>query len=263
MTEQGALSVMQSGSGETTVVLLHGLFGNARNLGMLGRALGGKRQILSVDLPGHGNSPHEARYSIEIMAKRVWQTLRARGVERYGLLGHSLGGKVAMAMALAQPREVQRLLVADIAPVRYPPRHEKVFAALDALDLTAIGSRADADAVLARELDDLVLRQFLLQNLRRDGQQYAWRFDLAGLKRDYAALSEAPSASRPAGEALAGPVLFVAGERSNYLLPGYEKACTALFAGAKFERIADAGHWLHAEQPEIFAQIAEKFFTIE
>ncbi|MGB5324297.1 MAG: alpha/beta fold hydrolase [Pseudomonadales bacterium] len=261
MTKKNSLACRETGQGNSTVVLLHGLFGQARNLGRLARELGEQHYVVAMDLPGHGESPHEPHYTIESMAASVQHSLRQRGIARYKLLGHSLGGKVAMAIALGWPDEVQRLLVADIAPVRYPPRHAIVLEALARVDIEALASRDDADSALAQTLHDSVLRQFLLQNLARAGGGYAWKFDLAGLQASYAALSDAVQGT--GGPAFSGPALFVGGDRSDYILPEYEPAVRALFPAAQFQSIANSGHWLHAEQPVAFAEIAGKFFAAE
>lgn len=260
-TKESTLAYIESGEGEHCIVLLHGLFGQVRNLGALARALSARYRVISIDLPGHGDSPHANRYTHATMAESVHRTLVALQLQHYMLLGHSLGGKVAMRLALAYPDAVRRLMVLDIAPVQYEPRHEQVFNALLQVEPEKLRSRSEADEVLARSLPEPAMRQFLLQNLRRSDNGYAWKCDLEGLRGSYAALSAAVEAGN--GNPYARPALFLGGGRSDYLLPEHEPLLHALFPAARLEFLPNAGHWLHAEAPSKCAELALKFFAGE
>ena len=256
------LAYKQSGAGGHAVVLLHGLFGNGRNLATLAARLAQTRTVYAIDLPNHGDSPHVDSMSIPDMAGQVVATLDSLDIATCDLMGHSLGGKVAMAMALRYPQRVSRLLVADIAPVAYPGYHDKIIAALQELDVAALGSRAQADTALAGAITDAATRQFLLQNLRKQGEHYEWKLNLPVIARCYDQLRAA--VDLPAdGEQYEGSTLFVAGQLSDYIRAEYEPAIRALFPNFSLQRIAGAGHWLHAEQPELFASMVENFFVNE
>ena len=186
------LYTRRSGEGQP-VVLLHGLFGSGANLGALARSLRDGYTVLAPDLPGHGRSPPLIRYDLPAMAATLSAWLQREDVGSVHLVGHSLGGKIAMQLALEYPAQVRSLMVADIAPVSYPARHDAVFAGLTAVDAANCQSRDEADQLLRREISDERVVQFLLGSLYRgDDGMYHWRMDVAGLQRDYAALSAAP-----------------------------------------------------------------------
>jgi pimeloyl-ACP methyl ester carboxylesterase len=176
-----------------------------------------------------------------------------------------MGGKAAMVLALAHGAEVERLVVVDIAPVAYQPHHQGYVRAMRALDLGAITRRAEADARLAPAVGDAAERGFLLQNLvfpgAAEGGAARWRLNLAAIERAMQGLAGFPAL--PPGAAYPGPALFIAGGRSDYLRPGYEPEIRRLFPNARIARVADAGHWLHAEQPQAFLDIAEPFLVGE
>jgi len=267
------------------VVVLHGLFGSGANLGALARSLRDGYRILAPDLPGHGRSPSLLRYDLPGMAATLSAWLRREEVGKAHLVGHSLGGKIAMQLALEYPAQVSSLVVADIAPVSYPARHEAVFAGLAAVDAANCQSRDEADAVLRRELYDERVVQFLLGSLYRgDDDRYHWRMDVAGLRRDYAALSAAPGemSAADAGSGLPGTgkaspgkaspeqctpwpgaVLFIQGGASDYIRDDHRDAITALFPAAQVEVMPDCGHWLHVEKPKVFNEIVVRFLEAQ
>jgi pimeloyl-ACP methyl ester carboxylesterase len=185
--------------------------------------------------------------------------LRERGHRRYALLGHSMGGKAAMVAALGHPGEVERLVVADIAPVPYPPRHLGLAQAMRSLDLSGITRRGEADSRLAAAVPDRAERAFLLQNLVFEDGRARWRLNLAAIEAAMPSLVGFPGMA--AGTAYPGPALFVAGGRSDYVRPQDEPAIRRLFPKAEIRRIENAGHWLHAEQPDAFVAIVEPFLA--
>ena len=241
------------------VVLLHGLLGQGRNLttAAAGIAARGYRVTL-LDLPDHGDSPWTDRLDYPSLASAVARELADDAP--VALLGHSLGGKTAMQVALRTPCLVASLVVVDIAPVAYggtEAEHARHLAALRALDLSSLGSRADADAALALVVDDERVRAFLLQNLARTGDGWRWRPNLDLLARDLPAVAQfpVPDGTRPYD----GPVLWVAGADSPYVRDEHRDAMNALFPRARLVRLKGAGHWVHAEVPERFVEVVVRF----
>ena len=249
------LYVKQAGEGPA-VVLLHGLFGASANLGAVARALQATFSVFSVDLPGHGRSAWLANPTLPAMAERLWHWLDDAGLPRAHFVGHSLGGKVAMELALQQPQRVSSLTVADIAPVAYPGRHAAVFAALEAVASRPCASREEARGRMAAYLDEDSVIEFLLGSLQRDAQgHYHWRFDLLGLRAAYPALLAAPAG----GRSYPGPVLFIKGGASDYIQPQYWPVVQQLFPAATLKVIEGCGHWLHAEKPVLFSRCVARF----
>jgi esterase len=236
------------------VLLLHGLFGGGDNLGALGRALAAEHRVALVDLRNHGRSPHSAAMDLPLLAADVAALQASLGLSASALVGHSLGGKVAMQLALSAPQRVERLVVADIAPVAYARQHDDILAALAAVDLPALTGRSAADAQLAQHIGESNVRQFLLKSLYRDDGGWHWRFDLPALRANYAALAAAP-----AGAPYAGPTLFIKGENSRYIDTRRYPQMRAAFPAYRLEVIAGAGHWLHAEQPALFNRLVRDF----
>lgn len=239
------------------VVLLHGLFGAGGNLGALARSLRDNYTVYSLDLPGHGRSDWLQAYSFPELAYHVHNWLVQEGLQAVHVVGHSLGGKIAMQLALQYPARVQSLVVADIAPVTYPDRHNAVFAALARVAAAECNQRDDAAQLMAETLSEDGVIAFLLASLTRDAQGiYRWRMDVEGLQRSYAALREAP-----AGDSWAGPVLFIKGADSDYLLPQHQAQVTRLFPAAQLKVMQGCGHWLHAQKPALFNGIVGRFLA--
>ncbi len=249
------LHAVESGTG-TPVALLHGLFGHAANFGTLQRRLAATYRVIALDLRNHGDSGHAPAMSYPAMAEDVLETLRERGALPALLVGHSMGGKVAMMAALEAPAAVARLLVADIAPVRYPPAYHELAVAMAAIPLHPGLTRAEADAALAPAAEPGV-RAFLLQNLRF-GAEPRWSIDLPAITVALPHLEDWPD--RDAAP-YAGPTLFVAGERSDLIRPEHRVAIRAMFPKARFVTLKGAGHWLHADNPTGFAAVVEAFLA--
>jgi len=251
------LEYREEGAG-SPLLILHGLFGSASNWARHARALSANHRVISVDLRNHGRSPHTARMDYLSMAADLLALLDRLELPTVQLLGHSMGGKVAMSVALTAPERVARLLVVDIAPRRYLGNQDRVLEALQALDLMPLGSRGEADRQLAATLPDAGLRAFLLTNLvQRDGN-YAWRINLPAIAAGMAYLEGFPEF---AGRTFSGPTRFVAGSASDYLRGDDEAVIHALFPDAEIRYVAGAGHWVHAEQPEAFLDEARPFLT--
>lgn len=239
----------------TPVVLIHGLFGSYENLGVIARSLSEQFHIINIDVRNHGRSEHSEQMNYALMTEDLAQTLDALGINHVALLGHSMGGKLAMAFALAYPERVTKLILADVAPIHYPPRHSNVFAGLMAVDLANITSRTDADKQLAEFITEPGVRQFLLKSLIKENDSFAWRFNLTALHDNY---NELIAAGAEQGQYL-GPTLFIKGGNSDYILPEHKQRITQLFPKAEAKVIQDTGHWLHAEKPAIFSRLVIDF----
>lgn len=240
------------------LILLHGLFGAGQNWGGIRRVLAPRYRVLTPDLRNHGASPHAAAMDYPTMAADLAETMDAAGVARAAVLGHSMGGKVAMAFALAHPERVERLVVADIAPVRYRPALRGYVDAMQTLPLRSGMTRKEADAHLAATIPEPGIRAFLLQSLRFETDPPAWRLGLAELAGAMPVIEDFAS---PPGARFDGPVLVMAGEHSGYVRPEHHAAFRALFPQVAFTTIQNAGHWVHAENPQGFLAALEPFLA--
>ncbi len=240
------------------LVVLHGFLGAGGNWHTLAsKAFAPHFTTYAIDQRNHGRSPHAPEMSYEVLANDLLDFLNAHAVDRAHVLGHSLGGKVAMEFALRYPDRTNRLVVADIAPKLYPPKHLTILEALQASSPERATSRADVDRELATRIPELGVRQFLLKNLSYDSdtKQYAWEMNLPVLATQYNRLNEGIEG----GRTFAGETLFVRGSRSNYISPGDEALIRSMFTSARMETIEGAGHWVHADAPEEFARVVLAF----
>lgn len=247
------------------LLLLHGLFGSLENLGGVNQRLQVEWQIHGLDLRNHGRSPHTDTMDYPAMAEDVVAYLDEQGLERASLLGHSMGGKTAMQVALSYPERVERLIVADIAPVTYHPRHDAILEGMKNLDLSTIHSRTDADRALQAYVEVPEVRMFLLKNLVRvpaNGKEdnpdsFRWRLNLPVIDACYQNLADAPEGEGP----FDGPVLFIKGSDSAYIQRKHHECINTLFPEARIEEIEGTDHWLHAEKPDEFARLCREFLT--
>ncbi len=238
------------------LVILHGFLASSRNWRQIAKRLSGRFRVYVPDQRNHGASPHAERMDYPLMASDLAAFMDRLDLESATLLGHSMGGKTAMWFALNYPERLSLLLVADIAPVAYQHNFDRIIEALDNLPLASLSNRKQADDFLSETIPDIGFRQFLLQNLiLRDGQ-YAWRINLDYCQRSADHIVGFPSVEGMAG--FTGDALFIAGENSTYFRP---EAVPVLFPNAVVATIANAGHWLHAEQPESFVKVVEDFVT--
>lgn len=250
------LNTHKAGNGPI-LVMLHGLFGSLDNFKSVSLHMERTLSVLRIDLPGHGKSPSTPELSINAMADAVLTELGHLGIARFSLLGHSLGGKVAMAMAgNSACTGLEKLCLIDIAPKEYPPHHQLIFDALRDLDLDSLNDRRDADTKLRTSIPEAGIRAFLLKGLYRDeSKRFRWRFDLNTLARDYPLICQAPELEHVVEQ----PALFIKGSKSDYLTAGDEPAIKAKFAQPSLEVIDGAGHWPHAEKPAQFTRICQAF----
>ncbi|UFS64463.1 MULTISPECIES: alpha/beta fold hydrolase [Paracoccus] len=244
------MNVTGTDSGQPPVLLAHGLFGSGRNLGGLARRLGESRRVISVDMRNHGDSFHDPDHSYAALAGDLAEVIAAEG-GRADVLGHSMGGKAAMTLALTRPETVRRLVVMDIAPYAYGHSQSSHIDAMEAVDLAGLRLRSEADARLAEHVADPGVRAFLLQSLDLKADPPRWKFNLTALRDQMPQLVGWPET--PKGS-FAGPVLFLAGEDSDYCRKPQVEAIREHFPQAEIRVIPGAGHWLHADRP---AEVAE------
>lgn len=239
-----------------SLVILHGLFGNQGNWGQHAKFLANTFEVYGMDHRNHGRSEWENATDYATMALDVRQTMKLHHIENAHFIGHSMGGKTAMQLALSYPQLVDKLIVVDIAPVTYAPHHTQIFAGLKALDLDLIDNRQEADEALEEYVPEKSVRDFLLTNLIRDEEgNFGWRMNLDAIIKGYNDLLSGLSAEAP----FEGEVLFLRGSKSDYVQKKHEKEIFRLFPNARIETIKGAGHWLHAEQPELFQTEIYKF----
>lgn len=231
----------------TDVILLHGLFGQGGNLRGIARELERSFRVHTLDLPDHGRSGWLESASLPLYAAAVAKWLDEQRLESVVVLGHSLGGKVAMELALGEPKRVSKLVVADMAPVTYPRRHDGVLDALAELVKRNPASKAEAQGILAGYVEDPAVAAYLAISWQ-PGEGVGWKFNLAGLTKGYRALGEAPAAQG----AYEGPALFIRGANSDYVRPEHQAVIFERFPRAQLETLEGAGHWLHRDQPAAF-----------
>ena len=231
-----------SGGDAPPLLIAHGLFGSARNWGVIARRLSDRGPVTAVDMRNHGNSPWADSHGYADLA----EDLAAIAGPGWDVLGHSMGGKAAMMLALTRPDKVRRLIVADIAPAAYGHSQSHLIAAMRALDLKGIASRSEADDRLAPLVPDATTRAFLLQSLDIKGR--CWRLNLDLLDREMDIVTGWPGHDGR----FEGPTLFLTGAESDYVKPEHREHIRELFPKARFARIPGAGHWLHAQKPREF-----------
>ena len=247
-------------SGQPTLLIVHGLFGSGRNWGVIARHLADTRDTVTLDMRNHGSSPRASSQTYPDMAAdlaEVITTLPGLHGGPVDVLGHSMGGKAAMVLALTRPDLVRRLVVADIAPIAYTHDQTQHIAAMRGLDLTDLSSRAEADRRLSATTPDPALRAFFLQSLDLRSQPPEWRLNLDVLEKDMAQIVGWPDITGSFPHA----TLFLSGGESRYVLPDHREAIRALFPKSRFARLPGAGHWLHAEKPREFEETVRVFLT--
>jgi esterase len=246
--------------GDDPVILLHGVFGSLENLGVVARALSQTREVHALDLRNHGRSPHADSMTYAEMAADVRAYMDEHNLSRAAILGHSMGGKTAMRLALDEPDRVARLIVADIAPVLYEPHHQSILEGFRALDTDGLRSRSEADRALQPYVKEAQVRQFLLKNLvKREEGGYAWRLNIDAIEKCYDEIVAGQDASQP----YRGPVLFIKGGESDYIQERHREKVARLFPAASLRVVPGAGHWLHAEKPDLFTTLCERFLAGE
>lgn len=259
------LHLHEVGPGERPVVFVHGLLGQGRNFHTIAKTLVTRDpslRIAMVDLPNHGRSPWTGSIDYVDMAAEVADTVRQWSPDRpVALVGHSMGGRTVMQLALRHPELVERLVVSDISPVegdRSSSVFERFVYSLQRLDLATLESRSQADDLLKPLVPNDTIRGFLLQNLRRDTSGWHWQANLDLLERDLDLVASWPD---PEGHSYPGPVLWVRGALSGYVQDAHRPAMEALFPNTRLVTIKNAGHWVHSEQPQVFTEVLVNFLS--
>ena len=238
------------------LVLLHGLFGSADNWGTVAKHFSKQYQVISVDLRNHGRSPHSDSQTYPEMADDLLELCDTLGLDRIHLLGHSLGGKMAMQFATQYPDKLEKLIVVDMAIRTYPDAYTHMIDAMMAVDLHAMQSRSDVDKALTNAIPHTAVRQFLLMNLVKLENKLAWRINLAALRANYPHLIQAVCEHAHYEK----PSLFIRGERSDYVRDSDIAHISTHFTNAQFSTLA-ANHWVHAEQPQAFIGVVGNFLA--
>lgn len=252
------LHYRKAGEGQP-LIILHGLFGSSDNWQTLGKQFADKGfTVFLTDLRNHGRSPHSDEWNYKVMSEDLLELLDDNGLDRVNIIGHSMGGKAAMQFAAHHAARIKKLVVADIAPKKYPHSQRDVVEALQAVDLDSVTSRKEAEEILSEGITDFGTKQFLLKNLywkEEEKERLAWRFNLDVIARDIDVVSEGLNAPGT----IDVPTLFVRGSKSHYILDEDIPSIKELFPGAEVKTIDNAGHWLHAEQPQAFFDAVMEF----
>jgi pimeloyl-ACP methyl ester carboxylesterase len=256
-----ALYTTTLGESGPLVAFCHGLFGQGKNWTTIAKAIATDHRVLLVDMPNHGRSPWRDHFDYVDVADQVAELFSAD--DPVALVGHSMGGKAAMVLALRHPELVERLCVVDVSPVTYRSRSE--FAgyidAMQGVDLTALERRSDADEALVEAVPDPTIRSFLLQNLRRHDDGWAWQPNLAVLGRDLDQLGAWPEDQLAGTPPYDGKTLWVAGQDSGYVRDEFAPAMDRYFPRNRRVTIKGAGHWVHSEQPAVFTEVLRRFLA--
>lgn len=240
----------------TPLLVFHGLFGMLDNWGSFGKEMGELFPVHLIDLRNHGKSFHSEEMSHDDLAHDISHYMEFHGIEKANLLGHSLGGKAVMQFAVKYPVKVEKLIVVDISPKAYPPHHQGILKALQSVDFEKTETRQEVEESLQQYIPEKTVIQFLTKNLYwTDDKKLAWRFNLNTLADKY---SQFVSNAIKFG-VFSGETLFIAGAKSNYILPQDEFLIKQQFPAAKIVQIANAGHWVQAENPTDFSTAVLEF----
>lgn len=242
----------------TPLLVFHGLFGMLDNWGTFGREMGEYFPVHTIDLRNHGRSFHSEVMTHDALAEDIKNYMAHYGIAKATVLGHSLGGKAVMQFSILYPELVEKLIVVDITPKAYPPHHQGVFKALESVDFEVVKSRQEVEEILKQYIHDLPTIQFLNKNLYwTEDKKLAWRFNLDVLHDNY---TEFVANAIKFG-VFEGPSLFIAGAKSNYILPQDEFGIKQQFPQAKIVKVSNAGHWVQAENPKEFTEVVKEFLV--
>lgn len=240
------------------LIIMHGVFGSSDNWQTLGKVFAENFKVYLVDLRNHGNSPHSDEFDYDVMVKDVVELMDDEGLKKAHILGHSMGGKVAMHLATQHADRVDKLIVVDIAPKYYPPHHQQIFEGFHSVDLDNLENRKDADEQMAKVISNFGVRQFILKNLdrKKDGS-FGWKLNIDAIER----------AIEKVGEGIEGDVsfdgttLFIAGSKSDYITEEDHELIREHFPKALIASVKDAGHWVHAEKPKELGEMVMEFLS--
>ncbi|MDO7596453.1 MAG: alpha/beta fold hydrolase [Pseudomonadota bacterium] len=228
------------------LIILHGLFGSSDNWQAVAKQLATHAQVITVDLRNHGRSPHSSQQTYALMVEDLAELFELLKLDKADIIGHSMGGKLAMSFSLHYPQRLRKLVVVDIAPKQYHDEHSAIFRALLALDLSLYTSRNEVNDALKTALPNKAVRQFLLMNLALNGAQLSWRINLQALYDNYSQLLAAVCED----ETIMIPSCFIRGGQSDYVGDEDIDLIRTCFPYAELATIEQAGHWVHAEAPQ-------------
>ncbi|MEM6628072.1 MAG: alpha/beta fold hydrolase [Bacteroidota bacterium] len=238
------------------LIILHGLFGSLDNWMTHARTLASDFTVFLVDQRNHGKSPHSEAWNYQLMAEDLYELMDREAIFSSHILGHSMGGKTAIQFAMLYPERIDKLVIADIGVKAYVPHHVQIIKAMNSVDLSQVSSRKEVDEQLAISIEDIGIRQFLLKGLgRNDAKEFAWKFNLKVLTANYPEVLKQIDLLDP----FDNPTFFIHGGRSNYILPKDIAGIQSFFPSVEFYEIPEAGHWLHAEAPEVFITKVREF----
>lgn len=262
------LNYRKLGSGHP-LIILHGLYGSGDNWLTIGKSLSGICEVYLVDQRNHGDSPHGENHNYDVMTSDLREFLDDHNISSAIIMGHSMGGKVAMKFAMEFPGLVSKLIIVDVSPASYLDGetrahlklHTKIINAMTGLDTGFIKGLSDADKILSRDLPDERLRKFLMKNLgKNDNGNYYWKINLPVLKKNLENISDGLDETQMRESEIRNfPVLFIAGEDSDYVREDDKTLIKDIFPLANIVSLKNAGHWLHAEHPEMFTKIVRRF----
>ena len=236
------------------VMIIHGLYGSGRNWGVIAKRLSDQFFVITVDLRNHGDSPWLDTHNYHVMADDLVEVINSLNIKP-NIIGHSMGGKAAMVLALKRPNLVRNLIIADIAPVKYEHDQSQFIEAMQKVDLSKVEKRSDATLALSKFVEDKSLQNFFTQSL--DIKAKRWKLNLKVLRSE---MSEILSFPKIESE-FSGHSLFLKGEKSDYIKPEHRKLIKSLFTKARFATFKETGHWLHSEKPREFESAARLFFS--
>ena len=252
------LSNVSYGSGRP-IIILHGMLGCGRNWASIAKKISAQGwRAITIDLRNHGDSPHSDRMDYNLLAQDIEEVIGSLNIEKPIVLGHSMGGKVAMALALRKPHSVGGLIIVDIAPRQYQKSNEYFIKEMLALNLKAVKNRSHADKLLAEQIQDPVIRSFLLQNLYAGEDGYLWRLNLRGILENISALMDFPFEK---DNTFGGSALCIAGGNSEYFEETDKELFREFFPNVRIIKIKGAGHWVHSDSPDIFFESVSIFLT--
>ena len=250
------LAFSSFGSGPP-LVLIHGLFGSGDNLRGIGRSFESQYTVYYPDLPNHGDSPHTDSTAWSVLSAALAELLERQDAAPAIVAGHSMGGKVAMRLALDRPDLVTALVILDMAPRSYDPSHHEIIDAMLELPTGEVENRADADRRLSEAIPSRPVRSFLLKNLVKDGEGYRWRLNLPLIEREYATILGWEGSGT-----YDGPALFIGGSDSKYVKPARDtELIRGYFPSAEIEMIDGVGHWIHSERPDEVERLVRQFLS--
>lgn len=242
------------------IIILHGLFGSSDNWMTVAHRLGEKRNVYVPDLRNHGQSLHSDIWNYEVMVEDVWDTIEKYHLKKPVVLGHSMGGKVAMHFSVRFPNLVDKLIVVDIAPRFYPVHHKAILDGLNALELSKIETRYEANQELSKYIPDAAVRQFLLKNLNRtEDNEFVWKLNLKVITEQ---IENVGRSLEPDQLKFNGPTLFIRGTKSDYITPEEYKLIAEIYPNNFIASIRDSGHWVHVENSALFLKIVENFLEL-